>query len=68
MPSVTQIELIVKGTDIRRSFNITHAERLLAMGEKGSGGWVLPENSKYYYSEQNGIRLKQSTRGNRQTK
>lgn len=68
MHDVTQIELIVKGTDIRRSFGIAHAEKLLAMGEKASGGWALPENSKYYYNKRNGIRLKQSTRGNRQTK
>lgn len=39
-------------------FNIDHAERLLAMGDKLNGGWAIAENEKYYFSKENGIRLK----------
>jgi hypothetical protein len=40
---------------------VTHAERLLDMGSELNGGWELPENSKYYYDEENGLRLKSNS-------
>lgn len=42
-------------------FGIQHATRLLAMGEGASGGWRLPNDSKYVYDKENGIRLKPDT-------
>lgn len=41
-----------------QKFSISHAERLLAMGEVLNGGWKIDESSNYYYDKENGIRLK----------
>lgn len=49
---------LVAPNGIKRAFGIAHAERLLDMGEALNGGWVVDENSEYYYDEENGIRLK----------
>lgn len=57
MSKVTKIELVVEKHGFRRMFTLEHATKLLAAG-KNNGGWALPKDSKYYYSEQNGIRLK----------
>jgi hypothetical protein len=54
----TMVELEVKKDCIKRSFEIKHAERILSMGSTLNGGWELPDDSKYYYDEDNGIRLK----------
>ena len=37
---------------------VAHAERLLAMGSKLNGGWVLPADSAYTFDEENGLRAK----------
>lgn len=50
--------LVVSRTDIKREFGIAHAERLLDMGVFKNGGWELPKDSEYTYSEENGLRLK----------
>lgn len=42
----------------KREFTLSHAERLLDMGDALNGGWKIVENSNYYYDEENGIRLK----------
>jgi hypothetical protein len=54
-PTVT---LVVPKHNMQREFGVAHAERLLDMGSELNGGWELPENSKYYYDEENGLRLK----------
>lgn len=54
-PTVT---LVVPKHNMEREFGVEHAERLLDMGPQLNGGWELPENSKYYYDEENGLRLK----------
>lgn len=54
-PTVT---LVVPKHNTQREFGVAHAERLLDMGSELNGGWELPENSKYYYDEENGLRLK----------
>ena len=59
-PTVT---LIVPKHNMQREFGVEHAERLLDMGTELSGGWELPEDSKYIYDEENGLRLK-SNKGN----
>lgn len=41
-----------------REFEIAHAERLLKM--QNNGGWRLPENSKFEFSKENGIRYKRN--------
>ena len=41
---------------MKREFEITHAERLLMMGN--NGGWQLPENSNFEFSKDYGIRYK----------
>lgn len=41
-----------------QEFSISHAERLLGMGEILNGGWKVDKDSKYYYDKENGIRLK----------
>lgn len=41
-----------------REFEVTHAERLLMM--QNNGGWQLPENSKFEFSKENGLRYKRN--------
>lgn len=57
-PTVT---LVVPKHNMEREFSVSHAERLLDMGSELNGGWELPENSKYYYDEENGLRLKSNS-------
>lgn len=42
----------------QQEFEFSHAERLLNMGVVMSGGWALPEDSKYTYTKENGLRVK----------
>ena len=44
--------------DISQEFEITHAERILDMGPALNGGWRVPEDSDYEYTEEYGLRLK----------
>lgn len=46
----------------KQEFGIAHAERLLDMGSALNGGWSIDPDSKYYYDEENGIRLKSNKR------
>ena len=48
--------------DISKEFEIAHAERLLGMGSALNGGWAIPENSEYEYTEEYGIRVKSNKR------
>ena len=55
---VKTIKLVVPKYNIEQSFELQHAERLLDMGTALNGGWELPEDSDYYFDEENGLRLK----------
>ena len=60
VPTVT---LVVEKHNMSKEFSVPHAERLLDMGKYLNGGWTLPQDSKYIYDEENGLRLK-SNKGN----
>lgn len=52
------VRLVVPRYNIERDFGIQHAERLLDMGTDLNGGWTLPKDSNYIYSEEDGLRVK----------
>ena len=52
------VTLVVPKYNIKQEFGIEHAERLLDMGPQLNGGWELPGDSNYTYSEENGLRAK----------
>ena len=53
-----QTVILVTNSGLKHEFGIQHAERLLDMGPHLNGGWKVPEDSDYYYDEENGLRLK----------
>ena len=53
-----KVLLTVPKYNMTVELGIKHAERLLDMGTWRNGGWELPENSKYSYDKENGIRFK----------
>lgn len=53
-----QTVILVTSSGLKQELGIQHAERLLDMGPFLNGGWKLPEDSNYYYDEENGLRLK----------
>lgn len=53
-----QTIVLVSPSGRKQAFTIPHAERLLDMGPELNGGWTVDENDKYYYDEENGIRVK----------
>lgn len=53
-----QTVILVTSNGLEQEFGIQHAERLLDMGSFFNGGWKLPEDSNYYYDEENGLRFK----------
>lgn len=48
--------------DISQEFEITHAERILDMGQALNGGWTLPKDSEYEYTDEYGLRAKSNKR------
>lgn len=52
----SRVILSVPQLGIRQSFSLDHAERLLRM--PNNGGWMLPADSRYEYTEANGLRRK----------
>ena len=56
------VTLVVPKHNIKQEFGIEHAERLLDMGHL-NGGWELPADSDFIYSEEYGLRLK-TNKGN----
>lgn len=52
------IKLVVPHLGLEQEFGIQHAERLLDMGSYLNGGWQVPPDSEYIYTEENGLRLK----------
>lgn len=55
----TTVTLVANG--VTREFEISHAERLLRMPR--NGGWHLPDNSKYEFGEEYGIRRCKDKKG-----
>lgn len=53
-----QTVTLVTPKGVKQEFDIQHAERLLDMGPALNGGWDVDPESKYYYDEENGLRLK----------
>lgn len=54
----TKVLLECKALNATREFDVSHAERLLRMQK--NGGWQLPENSKFEFSKENGLRYKRN--------
>lgn len=52
------VRLVVPKYGMEQELGVEHAERLLDMGKQLNGGWELPEDSKYTYSEEYGLRVK----------
>ena len=52
------VKLVVPKYNMEQEFGVEHAERLLDMGAHLNGGWELPEDSKYTYDEEKGLRVK----------
>lgn len=52
------VTLVVPKYNMSQEFSIEHAERLLDMGPVLNGGWELPEDSNYIYTEDYGLRVK----------
>lgn len=50
----------------KREFDIEHANRLLAM--KPNGGWHLPSDSDFTYTEGNGIEHRRNTEKDKRAK
>lgn len=53
-----KVTLVAPAYGLSQEFGLAHAERLLDMGPYINGGWELPNDSKYHYDEENGLRLK----------
>lgn len=53
--------------DISREFEVSHAERILDMGPILNGGWRVPEDSEYEYTEEYGLKLKSNKRNTAET-
>lgn len=49
--------------DISQEFEVSHAERILDMGPALNGGWYVPEDSEYEYTEEYGLKLR-TNKGN----
>lgn len=53
---LTKVLLVVPDLGLKQEFEITHAERILRLPQ--TGGWRLPEDSKFIFDYKNGIGLK----------
>ena len=49
------VTLVVLKHNIKQEICLQHAVRLLDMGPALNGGWELPQDSNYYYYEENGL-------------
>lgn len=56
--SIQKVRLEAGG--ISQEFEVTHAERILDMGPVRNGGWHVPEDSEYEYTEEYGLKHKSS--------
>lgn len=48
--------------ELSQEFEVSHAERVLDMGPALNGGWRVPEDSEYEYTEEYGLRIKADKR------
>ena len=53
-----KVALVNDTLNVTKQFEITHAERLLRM--PNNGGWRLPENSHFKFTNDNGIEYKRN--------
>lgn len=67
-PKKEQTVTLVAPGGRKQAFSIKHAERLLDLGPVLNGGWQIDPNSKYYYDEENGIRVKSDKGDTAETK
>lgn len=58
MGKKTMVLLTCPPLHTEREFEVTHAERLLRMNN--NGGWQLPENSKFEFHKDYGIRVRRN--------
>ncbi len=63
MPRKKANMIILEAHNQLRVFEISHAERILRM--KNNGGWKLPEDSKFEFSKENGIKYKRNKRASK---
>ena len=52
----TMVELEVADSDLKRTFTFEHAEALLRL--QNNGGWRLPADSNFKFSQENGVELR----------
>lgn len=55
---ITTVILINAALGWSRGFAPDHAERLLSL--RNNGGWELPKDSPYTYTEENGLAVKRN--------
>lgn len=53
-----EIKVRLEAGDISQEFEFSHAERILDMGPAVNGGWRVPEDSEFEYTEEYGLRFK----------
>ena len=53
--------------DISQEFEMSHAARILDMRPASHGGWRVPEDSEYEYTEEYGLKLKSNKRNSAET-
>lgn len=58
-------KVVLEAGEVRREFEITHAERLLRM--PNNGGWHFPRDSDFEITEQNGIELRRNKESNKKS-
>lgn len=58
-------KVVLEAGEVRREFEITHAERLLRM--PNNGGWHFPQDSDFEITEQNGIELRRNKESNKKS-
>lgn len=58
MGNLTTVVLENTANNTTHEFEVNHAERLLRT--PNNGGWILPDDSPFYFDFKNGIGFKQS--------
>jgi hypothetical protein len=58
-------KVVLEAGEVRREFEITHAERLLRM--PNNGGWHFPQDSDFEITEQNGVELRRNKESNKKS-
>lgn len=58
-------KVVLEAGEVRREFEITHAERLLRM--PNNGGWHFPQDSDFEMTEQNGVELRRNKESNKKS-